>query len=105
VLDLEAARAVIPGNGRQYVTYTHTRDVARFVALLLEVPGQELPEASVVVGDKIRLDDLVYLAKEITGEFTRYLLLIKHWPVDNNFKNDNSQTLRLDRHIEVERDY
>lgn len=69
VLDLETAQAVIPGNGRQYVAYTHTRDVARFVALLLNAPGQDWPEVSVIVGDKIRLDDLVRLAEEVTGEF------------------------------------
>lgn len=48
-VDIEHNVAAIPGSGDVPVTFTHTRDVARFVAASLELPKWD--RESYVIGD------------------------------------------------------
>ncbi|GKT56081.1 NmrA-like family protein [Colletotrichum tofieldiae] len=64
-IDVANDVASIPGSGEVPVVFTHTFDVARFVAALLEHPNWR-PE-SYIIGDKITFNDLVRLAEEIKG--------------------------------------
>lgn len=69
VVDLPAAEAAIPGDGTAMVTFTHTTDVGKFVAALLDVPASRWPLESTVIGEKIVLNDLISLAEKVTGTY------------------------------------
>lgn len=59
--------ATIPGSGDTPVVFTHTFDVAQFVAALV---GQaNWPERSIIVGDKKSWNDVVAIAEEIKGSY------------------------------------
>ncbi|KAL6246548.1 hypothetical protein RBB50_006786 [Rhinocladiella similis] len=68
VLDLQAAEAAIPGDGTSTVAFTHTTDVGKLVAALLDVPAAQWPLESTVIGEKIVLNDLISLAEQVTGQ-------------------------------------
>ncbi|OHW97499.1 NmrA-like family protein [Colletotrichum incanum] len=64
-IDVANDAASIPGSGDVPVVFTHTFDVARFVAALLEHTDWR-PE-SYIIGDKLTFNDLVRLAEKIKG--------------------------------------
>ncbi|KAF4946630.1 hypothetical protein FSARC_14148 [Fusarium sarcochroum] len=65
VLDLVHNMAPIPGSGNTPVVFTHTFDVAKYVALALDLekwePGHH------VVGDKLTWNEFVKIAEEAKG--------------------------------------
>ncbi|KAH8701510.1 hypothetical protein BGW36DRAFT_414534 [Talaromyces proteolyticus] len=66
VLDMENAKAAIPGNGEVPVVFTHSKDVGKFVAASLEL--REWPEKAFMVGDKVTLNELLRQAEHATGK-------------------------------------
>jgi hypothetical protein len=59
--------AGIPGTGDVPIVFTHTFDVAKFVAALVGVP--DWPERSTVIGDKKSWNEFVAIAEEVKGEY------------------------------------
>ncbi|KAH7302982.1 hypothetical protein B0I35DRAFT_447459 [Stachybotrys elegans] len=66
VLDIPNNAAAIPGSGEVPVVFTHTWDVAKFVAAYAEKPQWD--REAYVIGDKITLNELVRLAEEVKGK-------------------------------------
>jgi len=66
ILDLENAKAVIPGNGQSKISFTHTTDVAKFVAAAISV--DKWPEKFVIVGDRRPVGEIVGIAEEVKGQ-------------------------------------
>jgi hypothetical protein len=65
VIDARNNAASIPGSGNTPVAFTHTSDVAKYVAALLDLNRWE-PE-SFVVGDKVTLNEFLHLAEAAKG--------------------------------------
>jgi nucleoside-diphosphate-sugar epimerase len=65
IVDIENAKAAIPGDGNIPIVLTHSRDVAKFVAEALSL--EEWPEACFVAGEKITLNELVSVAESVKG--------------------------------------
>ncbi|KAM0345691.1 hypothetical protein ACHAPU_006346 [Fusarium lateritium] len=65
VVDITNNFAAIPGSGNELVTFTHTFDVARFVAALLGAP--EWDRESYIIGDKVSWNQFVQYAEEAKG--------------------------------------
>ncbi|KAJ0329130.1 hypothetical protein COL5a_004361 [Colletotrichum fioriniae] len=65
VVDIENNRAVIPGKGDTPVTFTHTLDVAEFVAASLELPKWE--KESYVIGENVTWNEFLRIAEEVKG--------------------------------------
>lgn len=65
VLDVANNTAPIPGSGNVPVVFTHTTDVARFTAKLLNL--RKWPSASYVVGEKLKWNELLSLVEEAKG--------------------------------------
>jgi hypothetical protein len=57
--------AAIPGTGDVPIVFTHTFDVAKFVAAVVGVP--DWPERSTVIGDKKSWNEFVAIAEEVKG--------------------------------------
>ncbi|KAH6972894.1 hypothetical protein BKA56DRAFT_492850 [Ilyonectria sp. MPI-CAGE-AT-0026] len=64
-VDIEHNVAAIPGSGNVPVTFTHTRDVAKFVAASLELPKWD--RESYVIGDTVTWNEFVRIAEEVKG--------------------------------------
>ncbi|KAL4938807.1 hypothetical protein BDV06DRAFT_200119 [Aspergillus oleicola] len=64
-VDLANNAAAIPGSGDVPVVFTHTFDVAKYVAALTS--AKEWPERSVIIGDKLTWNELVALAEATKG--------------------------------------
>jgi nucleoside-diphosphate-sugar epimerase len=57
--------AAIPGSGNTPVAFTHTFDVAQYVAALI---GEEKgDERSIIIGDKLTWNDFISLAEATKG--------------------------------------
>lgn len=67
LLDYTNSKAVIPGDGTADVVFTHSRDVAKFTAALLDLSTEKWPIESTVIGEKMKLNNLVGLAEKIAG--------------------------------------
>ncbi|KAH7176735.1 hypothetical protein EDB81DRAFT_898175 [Dactylonectria macrodidyma] len=65
VLDIPNAAAGIPGTGNEPIIFSHTTDVAKFVAALLD--SDEWDPVSYVVGDKLTWNEFLRLAEEVRG--------------------------------------
>jgi len=65
-LDVANNAASIPGSGNVPSVFTHTTDVARFVAALLDAPKWE--KETFVYGDKVTWNEFLKLAEEAKGE-------------------------------------
>ncbi|KAF4763546.1 hypothetical protein HAV15_000578 [Penicillium sp. str.  len=64
-VDIANSTAAIPGSGNVPVAFTHTLDVAKYVAALI---GEEKwNERSIIIGDKLTWNDLVSLAETTKG--------------------------------------
>lgn len=69
VLDLVGLQAAIPGDGTAHAVFTHTRDVGKYIAELLKLPGEQWPRECAINGERISLEDVVRVAENVTGEF------------------------------------
>ncbi|KAF5642292.1 transcriptional activator Mut3p [Fusarium tjaetaba] len=77
VVDIENNFAAIPGSGNELVTFTHTFDVARFVAVL--VGASKWDKESYIIGDKVSWNQFVQYAEEAKGvKFT-----VKHDSIED----------------------
>ncbi|KAF4415001.1 hypothetical protein F53441_14677 [Fusarium austroafricanum] len=65
VVDIANNIAAIPGSGNELVTFTHTFDVARFVAALIDAPKWD--KESYIIGDKVSWNQFVQYAEEAKG--------------------------------------
>ncbi|KAF4312024.1 Cytochrome P450 [Botryosphaeria dothidea] len=65
-LDVENARAALPGNGNAGVVVTHSADVGAFVARVLA--RAEWPEKCWVVGDRLTWNEALVFAERARGE-------------------------------------
>ncbi|KXJ85568.1 hypothetical protein Micbo1qcDRAFT_198786 [Microdochium bolleyi] len=65
VIDMPHNTAAIPGTGNERVTFTHTRDVARYVAALLDLEKWDLE--TTVEGETTTWNEFVKLAEEVKG--------------------------------------
>lgn len=65
VVDVANSFAAIPGSGNELVTFTHTFDIARFIAVL--VGAAKWDKASYVIGDKVSWNQFVQYAEEAKG--------------------------------------
>ncbi|PGH28099.1 hypothetical protein AJ80_00357 [Polytolypa hystricis UAMH7299] len=64
-VDMAGDAAAIPGSGNTPVVFTHTFDVAKFVAALV---GQEgWAERSIIIGDKKTWNEVVAIAEDVKG--------------------------------------
>lgn len=68
ILDLAARQAVIPGSGDCHVVFTHTLDVGKFVNELLDLPAEQWPEESAIIGERIILNEVVKTAERVTAQ-------------------------------------
>lgn len=75
VLDFERRRAIVPGEGREMVSFLHTRDLGRYVAELIEVEG-EWPEVSAFVGGRMSWGEVVAVAERVTGELLFFFFFL-----------------------------
>lgn len=66
LIDIPGNTAAIPGEGNTPVTFTHTSDLGKFVAASLDL--QKWDRVSVVIGDKMTLNEAVTLAEQATGK-------------------------------------
>ena len=66
VLDIRANAAAIPGTGDEPVVFTHTFDVAKYVAELVS-SKQQWSEKSIIAGDKITWNEFVQIAEQVRG--------------------------------------
>jgi hypothetical protein len=66
LIDMPENMAAIPGDGNKLVTFTHTSDVGKFVAASVDLEKWDC--VSVIIGDKVTMNEAVKLAKEAKGE-------------------------------------
>ncbi|KAG7426751.1 Oxidoreductase BOA1 [Fusarium oxysporum f. sp. raphani] len=64
-IDMRNNFAALPGSGEVPVVFTHTFDVARFVAAALDLPVWE--RTSWIIGDRITWNDLAKQAQDVKG--------------------------------------
>ncbi|KAE8312106.1 NAD(P)-binding protein [Aspergillus transmontanensis] len=64
-VDIANSTAAIPGSGKVPVVFTHTFDVAEYVAAL--IGEKKWNERSIIIGDKLTWNDLVSLAETTKG--------------------------------------
>lgn len=76
VLDMAQNAAAIPGSGNTPVVFTHTFDVAKFVAALMSSTGW--PKRSVIVGDKKTWNEALTIAEEIKGLSPKHNAALHH---------------------------
>ncbi|KAM0277409.1 hypothetical protein ACHAO9_012572 [Fusarium lateritium] len=65
VVDMANKHASIPGDGQQAMTFTYTKDVAKFVVAALDLPKWE--RDTYIIGDKMTWEEFVKLAEEARG--------------------------------------
>ncbi|KAF5008658.1 hypothetical protein FDECE_5070 [Fusarium decemcellulare] len=64
-IDMPENTAVIPGSGEVPVVFTHTFDVAKFVAALLDLA--KWPREVHIIGDRLTWNEMLKLAEEVKG--------------------------------------
>ncbi|KAF4977823.1 hypothetical protein FDECE_18306, partial [Fusarium decemcellulare] len=65
VIDLPHSMAAIPGDGDTPIAFTHSSDIAKYVAASLDLPVWD--KESYVIGDKITWREIVGLAEDLKG--------------------------------------
>ncbi|RTE79423.1 hypothetical protein BHE90_006042 [Fusarium euwallaceae] len=65
VVDMANRHASIPGDGKQKMTFTYTKDVAKFVVAALDLLKWE--RNTYAIGDKLTWDEFVKIAEEARG--------------------------------------
>ncbi|KAI4151328.1 MAG: hypothetical protein LQ341_000927 [Variospora aurantia] len=66
-IDIAARKAGIPGSGNEKVTFTYTKDVAKFVRKLVESESK-WPARSVIAGDVFTFNEVLEVAERVRGE-------------------------------------
>lgn len=66
VLDIQGNAAGIPGTGDEPIVFTHTFDVAKYVAELI-LDTRKWNPVSVIIGDKISWNEFVKIAEKVKG--------------------------------------
>lgn len=66
-IDVANDTASVPGSGDVPIVFTHTFDIGRFIAALLELPKWRAE--SYIIGDKLTFNELVHIAEEVKGQF------------------------------------
>ncbi|KAJ3547403.1 hypothetical protein NM208_g1534 [Fusarium decemcellulare] len=66
VVDMANNRAAIPGDGEQAMTFTYSKDVAKYVVAALDLPQWE--RDTYIIGDKMTWNKFVKLAQDAKGE-------------------------------------
>ncbi|KAF9768550.1 hypothetical protein IL306_014149 [Fusarium sp. DS 682] len=93
LVDIANKTAAIPGSGDDKVAFTYSFDVARFVDALVNT-DQKWPTHSVIIGEKITVNEIVAIAEEATGaQFS-----VVH---DNVDKLKSMQVTELPSHAEA----
>ncbi|KAK5651245.1 hypothetical protein OQA88_12653 [Cercophora sp. LCS_1] len=64
-VDIANNKAAIPGSGNTPIVFTHTTDVAKFVAASLDLPKWE--NETFIRGDTVTWNEFVKLAEEVKG--------------------------------------
>lgn len=71
-VDIAAGEASIPGSkGDVKVTFTMTRDVARFITKAV-LSADRWPQKSYIIGDKLTFDEIVGVAENVRGKRISY---------------------------------
>lgn len=65
VLDIPNNTAAIPGSGEVPVVFTHTTDIAKYVAALLDSPKWE--KESYIIGDKVTWNEFLRMVEAAKG--------------------------------------
>lgn len=65
-IDVRNNFAALPGSGETPVVFTHSFDVAKFVAAALDLPKWE--QTSWIVGDRITWNEFAKQAQEVKGK-------------------------------------
>ncbi|KAJ6104406.1 hypothetical protein N7523_010726 [Penicillium sp. IBT 18751x] len=65
-IDISSGTAAIPGDGSDVICMTYTYDMATYLVRALDL--DEWPEFSVIVGDQVTYNQILAMAKEITGK-------------------------------------
>lgn len=66
VVDIQHNIAAIPGSGDTPVIFTHTADLAKFVALMLD--QEKWDPVTYVLGDRVTWNEFLRLAEEAMGK-------------------------------------
>lgn len=66
-VDFQIRRAALPGDGEVPVTFLHSRDIAKYVAALLN-ETKRWPETSAFASDRMTWNELVKVAENIMGK-------------------------------------
>lgn len=98
-IDMRNNFAALPGSGEVPVVFTHTFDVARFVAAALNLPVWE--RTSWIIGDRITWNDLAKQAQDVKGEYLIlsmkkrfYQPLILNIGISFHLTHDSIETLK-----------
>jgi len=67
-LDMEHEVCVFPGDGTQIMIFTHSSDLAAFVERLIGLPADKWPRESLIMPNRIQVNELAHICKKITGE-------------------------------------
>ncbi|EXA33750.1 hypothetical protein FOVG_15051 [Fusarium oxysporum f. sp. pisi HDV247] len=67
LVDIANKAAVVPGSGEDRVAFTYSFDVARFVDDLVNAE-EKWPKHSVIIGEKITVNEIVAIAEGARGE-------------------------------------
>ncbi|ROW06071.1 hypothetical protein VMCG_04500 [Cytospora schulzeri] len=70
VMDMEHDYAAIPGSGDVPVVFTHTSDVARYVAALLGLKSWDSNSVFTIIGDKVTWNQFLSMAESAKGQAT-----------------------------------
>lgn len=81
VLDVPHKTAAIPGTGDVPIVFTHTTDVAKFVAASLDLVKWE--PVSYVIGDKVTWNEFLHFAEVANGKCSTEIRVL------NNIKPAN----------------
>jgi nucleoside-diphosphate-sugar epimerase len=66
LIDIAENTAAIPGDGNKLVAFTHTSNVGKFVAASVDL--EKWDRVSVIIGDKVTMNEVVKLAEKAKGE-------------------------------------
>jgi nucleoside-diphosphate-sugar epimerase len=69
LMDIPGKTVAIPGDGNTPLTLTHTSDVGKFVAASVDL--EKWDQISVIIGDKVTMNEAVKQAEEVTGKLLR----------------------------------
>ena len=66
-VDIANNVAALPGTGEDHLVFTHSFDVAKFVAALTTLPAGSWKNESLVQGDRLTTKELVKVAEQVKG--------------------------------------